>query len=333
MWVNTTSTTPNLASVLAQGNSAGTIDIDMNYNDINNIGYLNFNASTGTINNVKTVSMSTGSGSMIDMKNASLYDKTGSNGGTNNYLLRNDGNGTLKWNSAIRDNGTGIGIGISPSSTYKIYSPGGSIVGGYFSSDSEDGSRFYSYSTSTSDGAIYAYANSGARAGWFAGDVYISGNLIGGKGSFIIDHPDDPINKTLSHNAVESPENLCMYRGIVQINSNRTGSFKMPSYFKGLTNEKEATVSLTVIGKPFNVGYEWNSDFTEVLVYGEPNRKVSYIVLADRDDPVIRQLIKSVEETKSTNSICPKGKLLFPKAFGYSESYGVDYEKIKSLNH
>jgi len=57
---------------------------------------------------------------------------------------------------------------------------------------------------------------------------------------------------------------------------------------------------------------------------GDPDKEVSYTVYADRDDPVMRQLYKPVEEEKGDGNFT-KGKLLYPTAFGYPEEMGEDY--------
>ena len=177
---------------------------------------------------------------------------------------------------------------------------------------------------------VYGYATGGSTnwAGYFNGNVNITGSISKGSGSFLIDHPLDPLNKTLRHNFVESPENLCMYRGKVKLDANGAAAVNMPDYFKALTKEDEATVTLTPIGQhPFLTSYEWNEDFSAFTVYGNPNSEVSYQVLADRDDPVIHQLYKPVEEDKGNGNFT-KGKLLYPKAYGYPEEMGEDYESI-----
>jgi hypothetical protein len=202
---------------------------------------------------------------------------------------------------------TGLGKG------YGIYAIGthngsGEAYGGYF--------------TATSASGI-------AYAGYFSGDVHITGSLSKGSGSFLIDHPLDPENKTLRHNFVESPENLCLYRGKIELNGKGEAHVKMPDYFAALTREDEATITLTSIGKPFDTGYEWNHDFTGFTVYGESNREVSYIVLADRDDPVMRELYRPIEEEKG-NGHFKKGKLLYAEAYGYPKEMSVDYDEQSS---
>jgi hypothetical protein len=164
-------------------------------------------------------------------------------------------------------------------------------------------------------------------AGYFSGNVNVTGSLSKGSGSFVIDHPLDPENKLLRHNFVESPENLLIYRGKAELNSKGEAIVEMPEYFKALTKEDEASIYLTPVGRPFLTGAEWDSDFTSIIIYGDNNREVFWEVLADRDDPVIHELGRPVEEEKGgDNSLCEKGKLLYPKAFGYPDTMGRDYE-------
>jgi hypothetical protein len=186
---------------------------------------------------------------------------------------------------------------------------------------------------------VYGY-NASGLAGCFGGHVYITGNLSKGSGSFVIDHPLDPENKLLRHNFVESPENLLIYRGKVQLDARGEAMVKMPNYFSALTKEDEATVNLTPIGRSesqerFEFSYEWRSDHRAVHIFGEPNREVAWIVMADRDDPVIHQLARPVEEDKGPdNKLCDRGELLYPTAYGYPESMGKDYkdrEKMKKF--
>jgi len=171
--------------------------------------------------------------------------------------------------------------------------------------------------------------SSSGYAGYFYGNVAVTGSLSKGSGSFVIDHPLDPENKILRHNFVESPENLVVYRGKAKLNSIGESIVKVPEYFEALTKEDEATIILTSIGKPFLTGYDWETGFSSFKVYGEPGREVSWVVYADRDDPVIHELGRPVEEEKGPdNKLCDKGKLLYPNAYGYPESKGRDYEKL-----
>jgi hypothetical protein len=84
----------------------------------------------------------------------------------------------------------------------------------------------------------------------------------------------------------------------------------LPKYFAALTKEEDATVTLTPIGKKlFIASYEWNKKFTAFTVYGEQDREVSYVVMADRDDPAVHRLGRPVEEAKGNGNF-EKGKYL-----------------------
>lgn len=179
--------------------------------------------------------------------------------------------------------------------------------------------------------AVKGWADAGL-AGEFHGNVHISGSISKGSGSFLIDHPLDPENKLLRHNFMESPENLVVYRGKVKLNSIGETIVELPEYFEALTKEKEATVTLTSIGKPFLTGYEWENNYKAFKIYGEPEREVSWVVYADRDDPVMQKLARPVEEEKGQdNSFCKKGKLLYPEAYGYPKSSLNDYDEMVKM--
>jgi hypothetical protein len=199
----------------------------------------------------------------------------------------------------------------------------GPAYGAYFAATGAgSGTKYGVYAEASGSGTLWA--------GYFSGNVEITGSHGFANGFFVIDHPLDPKNMILRHNTVESPENLCLYRGKVKLNLSGEGKVEMPSYFKALTKETEATVTLTSIGRPFNAGYDWNADYTVCTIYGEPNREVSYIVMADRDDPVMKQLYKPVEEEKGNGNFT-QGKLLYPKAYGYPEEMGEDYARRLEL--
>ena len=57
------------------------------------------------------------------------------------------------------------------------------------------------------------------------------------------------------------------------------------------------------------------------------------MVMADRDDPVIHQLHRPVEEDKGPdNKLCDRGQLLYPTAYGYPESMGKDYQDKEEMD-
>jgi hypothetical protein len=56
----------------------------------------------------------------------------------------------------------------------------------------------------------------GGFAGYFSGNVKVTGSLSKGGGSFKIDHPLDPANQYLYHSFVESPDMMNIYNGNVR---------------------------------------------------------------------------------------------------------------------
>jgi hypothetical protein len=209
-------------------------------------------------------------------------------------------------------------------------------IGGYFQSNAYQGCgaegqgrlvgvRAVATATSGLNFGVAATTSSAAGvAGWFEGDVNVTGDIHKSNCYFLIDHPLDPENKLLRHTCVESPEGLLIYRGTVKPNAEGEAIVELPSYFKALTDEENASVYLTPHGKPFLTGFEWEPGHTAFTVYGSPERTVSWMVLAGRDDPVARQNQRPVEEEKgSGGSLCNRGELLYPTAYGYPETTGV----------
>jgi len=149
---------------------------------------------------------------------------------------------------------------------------------------------------------------------------------VSGTKSFLIDHPEDPANKTLRHFSIESNEAMVIYRGKVKLDANGEATVSLPSYFDELTKAEEATVTLTPIGRqPFLTSYEWQPGFTRFMVFGDPNGDVSYQVMADRDDPTANAVRQPVEMEKGPGYI-GKGTYLFPEAFGQPASKGTNVE-------
>jgi hypothetical protein len=229
------------------------------------------------------------------------------------YAVSMNGNATasnngyaygLVANGNVSGSGSGYGVGGSVSG----YNAGGggtaygliTSAGGYCT-----GPKYGLYS--------YAWGSGDCYAAYFSGHVHVAGQLTKSSGTFLIDHPLDPYNRVLRHNFVESPEELCVYRGKVRLDASGQATVTMPSYFVALTKEDEATVTVSPIGrKSFLTSYEWNSKFDAFTVFGDPNAQVSYLVLATRDDPSILVLRRPVEEDKSPDQ---KGKLLLPAAY------------------
>ncbi len=139
-----------------------------------------------------------------------------------------------------------------------------------------------------------------AFAAMFYGNVQIKGTLeLNGLKNFVIDHPLDKDKMVLRHCTVESPEALCLYRGVIEIGLEGSVLVNLPNYFTELTKEEEATIYLTSVGNvPSILSYEWETKNSAFRIYGKQNGKASYIVLSERDDDAYKQFKRPIEEMK-----------------------------------
>jgi len=158
------------------------------------------------------------------------------------------------------------------------------------------------------------------RAGANDWAVYSNGwfSATAGKG-FFIDHPLDPENKYLLHATVEGPEPYNLYRGVVTTDASGRAVVHLPDYFEAAN--KDFSYYLQPIGTFAQVIVEEevrNNEF--VIRTDKPNVKVSWMVVATRNDPYMRYSWKPTVIEKSPEQ---RGKYLIPHVYGKDDSYGI----------
>jgi hypothetical protein len=160
-------------------------------------------------------------------------------------------------------------------------------------------------------------------AGYFEGDVLVTGFLEKAGGGFKIDHPLDPENRYLVHSFVESPDMKNVYDGVVTLDAQGEALVPLPAYFEA-TN-KDFRYQLTCIGgfAPVYVGEEI-SDNQFKIAGGEPGMKVSWLVTGIRKDPVAEAKRIQVEVDKDPED---RGRYLSPEAYGLGEEYGIYHKR------
>ncbi|MEO8435634.1 MAG: hypothetical protein ABI596_12120 [Pyrinomonadaceae bacterium] len=143
------------------------------------------------------------------------------------------------------------------------------------------------------------------------GDLIVSGTVSKGGGSFKIDHPLDPANKTLSHSFVESPDMMNVYNGNTMTDARGLAVVTLPSYFEALN--RDFRYQLTVMGQ-----------FAQAIVLEEiagnhfriktsrPRVKVSWQVTGIRHDAYANTRRIPTEELKPETE---RGTYLHPDAF------------------
>jgi len=160
----------------------------------------------------------------------------------------------------------------------------------------------------------------GSGNGYFAGNLNVTGNLSKGSGSFKIDDPLDPANKTLSHSFVESPDMMNIYNGVAQLDAKGEAWVELPKYFEALN--RDFRYQLTAIGAPgpnLYVAEEIHGNRFKIEG-GKPGAKVSWQVTGVRQDAYANAHRIPVEEEKAASE---RGYYLHPDAFGQPESKGI----------
>ena len=179
----------------------------------------------------------------------------------------------------------------------------------------------------SNDGPALMSLTGGGSAGEFIGDVSVSGTLTKGGGSFKIDHPLDPANKTLSHSFVESPDMMNIYNGNIVTDELGEATVTLPEYFEALN--REFRYQLTVIGQ-----------FAQAIVTEEmkhnrfriatniPGVKVSWQVTGIRRDVWAERHRIPVEKEKPESE---RGFYLHPELFGQGEDRRVEWARHPEL--
>lgn len=162
-----------------------------------------------------------------------------------------------------------------------------------------------------------------APAGYFSGDVNITGKLTKGGGSFKIDHPLDPANKYLSHSFVESPDMMDIYNGNVVTDRAGNATVTLPDWFEALN--RDFRYQLTVIGQ-----------FAQAIVAGEIQHnqffiktdkglvKVSWQVTGIRQDAWANAHRIPVEEDKPEKE---RDYYLHPELYGQPAEKSIEWAR------
>jgi hypothetical protein len=170
---------------------------------------------------------------------------------------------------------------------------------------------------------VYGYAHTGSfnYAGYFAGDVNITGTLYGGVPACRIDHPLDPENRYLQHSCVESDDMMNIYNGNVVLDGRGEAWVEMPDWFEALN--QDFRYQLTAVGAPGPNLYiaEKISGNRFMISGGVPGSEVSWQVTGVRHDPLAATTGFAVEVDKPA---AEAGKYMHPEAYGMPASMGID---------
>ncbi len=158
------------------------------------------------------------------------------------------------------------------------------------------------------------------------GDMNVQGTFTSGNKLFLIDHPQDPENKYLKHFCTEGPEANTLYRGTIQADANGEAVVELPGYFEALN--KDFSYHLTPIGGWANLYVKEKIKNNKFVIAGaKPGMEISWLVIAERNDPLYQSIDRNVEvEKKGVN----KGKYLHPEVYGKDRSMKAYYNRPMS---
>lgn len=165
-------------------------------------------------------------------------------------------------------------------------------------------------------------------AGYFQGNVNVTGTLSKGGGAFRIDHPLDPENKYLQHSFVESPDMKNIYDGVVVLDASGRATITMPNWFDALN--QDFRYQLTAIGAPgpnLYIAQELTGN-QFAIAGGAAGMKVSWQVTGIRHDAFAQKNRIAIEVEKNSEE---RGYYLYPEAFGRSAELGIGYQQEKVL--
>jgi len=216
-------------------------------------------------------------------------DATGGQGGQGNNFASTSGNGVV---------GTGGQGGFEEAD-----GTGGFFIGG--------NSSFGGF-------GIEAFGGSDS-AGFFNGDIIVTGAVEAGTKDFKIDHPMDPANKYLYHASVESSEMMNIYTGNVTTNSQGNAEVQLPGWFESINTDFR--YQLTVIGQFAQaIVSERVSGNQFAIKTDKPNVDVSWQITAVRQDAFAKAHPLVVEVPKNARE---RGFYLHPELYGAPVEKGI----------
>jgi len=146
-----------------------------------------------------------------------------------------------------------------------------------------------------------------------SGNLFVTGQLVKGGGSFKIDHPLDPAGKYLYHSFVESPDMKNVYDGTAVLDGQGRAVVELPDWFEALN--RDFRYQLTPVGGPapnLHVAAPMTSG-RFMIAGGPPGLEVCWQVTGIRQDRWADANRITVEEDKPARD---HGRYLHPRLYG-----------------
>jgi hypothetical protein len=163
---------------------------------------------------------------------------------------------------------------------------------------------------------LYASATNGTTnwAGYFEGNVNVTGSVTKAASTLAIDDPIDPENSVLQQAEVVSDNFKAVYDGIVTLDASGAAAIQLPKYVESFCGDFR--YQLTCVGgyAPVYVSSEISGNQFSIAG-GQPGLKVSWQITGIRKDKYAQANPLEVEKKKLASQ---QGKYLHPELFGYS---------------
>ena len=229
-----------------------------------------------------------------------------------------------------------IGLGKQASSSYRLDVLHGTYAGNFYASTSTEahtrGLYARSYGGSDTNYGIYASATgTGATnyAGYFVGNINVTGTVVKSVSKTKIDHPLDPKNKFLIHSSVESDKMMNIYNGNAILDNDGKAIVTLPEWFEVFNTDVK--YQLTAIGAPgpnLYISKEIKNMSFEIAG-GIPNMKVSWLITGSRNDNYAKDNPIEIEEDKDPTE---KGYYLHPESYGHPQEMGIEFQQEKIIS-
>jgi hypothetical protein len=264
---------------------------------------------------VAGVSGSTAAGATSSSNGVAGYASGGATGVSGNSSSGNGVHGqSTSGNGVYGESTSGIGI-------YGTSSSNDAVVG-----VTNDAAHAGIVGANANGNAVYG-EHPGGYAGYFVGNVGVTGMMSKGGGSFKIDHPLDPARKYLQHSFVESPDMMNVYNGNVRTDGRGFATVRLPRWFQALN--RSFRYQLTILGHaPWDAQARvWDeiahNRFT--IRTNRPNVRVSWQITGIRHDRFANAHRIQVVVPKAK---ADQGKYLHPELYGQQRRKTIGYRAI-----
>jgi trimeric autotransporter adhesin len=302
-----------------------------------------------------------GNGNTTGGSNVFIGSNAGANVGNLNNAVAIGSGATVSESGAIvlggiNPNASNVGIGTSaPGYSLEVDDHGSgkagiaalsdipgdnAIIGEQGATNGGSNGAYFSTNDPAGTGVVGVNFAAGGKAGYFAGGVYVTGNLevqgtvqvdgnlIKPAGSFKIDDPIAPGEKYLSHSFVESPDMMNIYNGNVVTDAKGFATVRMPAWFEALNGDfryqlttvgtfSQAMIAQEITGGKFRIRTS------------KPHVKVSWQVTGVRHDAWANAHRIPTEEVKPDNE---QGHYLHPELFGADADKAITTAAISAAS-